>query len=100
MLADHSTVRHAAIGEKRVRADQHTRRAEAALQRVARAERLLQIGNNPGIRDALDGFDLGTIALHGKDEATANQLPVDLDRAGAADTVLAADMAAGQSQIV
>src|SRR5579863_5500012 len=100
MLADDSTVRHAAIGEKRLRADQHTGRAEAALQGVARAERLLQIGNHPGIRDALDGFDIGTIALHGKDEAAANHLPVDLYRAGAADAVLAADMAAGQAEIV
>ena len=100
MLADHITTRHAAARQKCLRADQHAGRAETALQRIAPLECLLQIGNDAGIRDAFDGFDFGAVALHGKDEAAAHHLAVDQHRAGAADAVLAADMAAGQSQIL
>ena len=74
-------------------ADQHARRAVAALQRIAALERRLQIGDDAGIRQAFDGFDLGAVALHGKNEATAHHIAVEPHRAGAAHAVLAADMA-------
>jgi len=40
------------------------------------------------------------VGLHGEHQAGANRLAIEQDRAGAADAVLAADMRAGQSEIV
>ncbi len=100
MLADHITARHPAVSQKCLRADQHAGRAETALQRIAPLECLLEVGNDAGIRNAFDGLHLGAVALHGKDEAAAHDLVVDHHGAGAAHALLAADMAAGQPQIL
>ncbi len=78
----------------------HAGRAIAALQRVALLERGLQVGDFAGIGQAFDGFDLGAVALHRQHQAAAHDLAVDANGAGAADAVLAADMAAGQRQIL
>ena len=72
----------------------------AALQRVALLERGLQIGDLAGVGQAFDGLDLGAVALHRQHQAAAHDLAVDAHGAGAADAVLAADMAAGERQIV
>src|SRR6185295_4633112 len=45
MLADCVATGHAALGEQVLRGEQHRRRAEAALQRVALAEGVLQVGD-------------------------------------------------------
>ena len=71
----------------------------AALQRVALLERILQVGDLAGVGHAFDGLDLGAVALHREHETAAHHLAVHPHRAGAADAVLAADMAAGQAQI-
>ena len=49
---------------------------------------------------AFDGEQLGTLRLHGKHQAGTRRLSVEQDRAGAADPVLAADMSAGQPEIL
>src|SRR6202035_2353082 len=80
------------IGERH----QNARRAEAALQGVIVAERLLQ-----GVELAVDGgerfhgADLAAFSLNRKRQAGARGDAVDQHGAGAADAVLAADMGAG-----
>src|ERR1700754_3735118 len=49
MLADLLAARHAAGGEQGRYGQQHAGRTEAALQRVAGLERLLQIRDGPGV---------------------------------------------------
>ena len=83
-----------------LRGREHAGRAIAALQRVALLERRLQVGDFAGIRQALDGLDLGAVALHRQHQAAAHDLAVHPHGAGAADAVLAADMAAGERQIL
>src|ERR1700745_1888377 len=100
MFADHITARHPAARQKFLRADQHAGRAEAALQRVAPAKRVLQVGDDPGIGQALDRLYVGAIALHGKEQAAAHHRVIKQHGASAADALLAADMRAGQSEIV
>ena len=48
----------------------------------------------------LDGAELVAIRLDREEEAGAHRLAVELDRAGAADAVLAADVGAGQPRLV
>src|SRR5262249_18176696 len=79
---------------------QHAGRAEAALQRVACRKCLLQIGHGAGIRDALDRLDPAAVALNGERQTAAHDRAVEQHRAGAAHAVLAADVAAGQPQIL
>ena len=77
--------------------DNEARRAEAALQAVVVAERLLHRGQvvvGPG--DALDGRDLGAVGLHGVHEAGPDGLAVEQDRARTARAVLAAQVGAGE----
>ena len=70
--------------------------AEAALQRVMAPERLLQHRQAARRRrEAFDGADVRAVRLHRERQAGARRHAVDLDRAGAADAVLAADMGAG-----
>ena len=74
---------------------QDPRRAEAALQGVVLAERLLQ-------RAPLEPFDrpdLGAVGLHREQQAGAHRDAVELDGARAADAVLAADVRAGQAEL-
>ena len=78
------------------RGDQDARRAEAALQRVMTAERLLQ---RPP-RQALDRAHVAAVGLHGEHQARAHGDAVELDGARAADAVLAADVRARQAELV
>ena len=78
----------------------HAGRAIAALQRVALLEGRLQVGDLAAIGQAFDGLDRGAVALHRQHQAAAHDLAVHPHRAGAADAVLAADMAAGQRKVV
>ncbi len=52
------------------------------------------------VGQALDGRNFMVVGLHGEHQAGAYGLAVEQDGAGAADAVLAADMGAGQRQIV
>src|SRR5689334_6644618 len=63
MLADCVATGHAALGEQVLRGEQHRGRTEAALQRVTLAEGILQVRDIARVRHALDGLDLGTVAL-------------------------------------
>ena len=100
MFADRLAARRDARGQQFARADQDAGRAIAALQRVALLEGALQIGDRTGIRQALDGFHVRAVALHREGQAAADDLAIQQHRAGAAHAMLAADMTAGQRQIV
>ena len=94
----------AGIGIHRQQLDEsehHSRRAEAALQAVLVGHRLLDRMQTIGRRgDALDRGEFVAMRLHGEHETGAHRAPVEQNRAGAADPVLAADMGAGQPQLV
>ena len=51
-------------------------------------------------RDALDGQDLVAVRLHRQHQAGARGAAVEQDGAGAADAVLAAEMRAGEAELV
>ena len=51
-------------------------------------------------RDALDGQDLVAVRLHREHQARARRVAVEQDGAGAADAVLAAQMRAGEAELV
>src|SRR5204862_2405445 len=77
------------------------RRAEAALEAVAFPEGLLQ--RMELLRSGRLPFDGGegmAVRLHGEHDARAHRLAVEEHRAGAAHAVLAADVSAGQVQLV
>jgi hypothetical protein len=76
-------------------------RAEAALQPVALHERLLHRAEAAvGGAAPLGGGDLGAVDADGEQQAGAHWQAVDQHRAGAADAVLAADVGAGEPQVV
>jgi len=81
------------IAQKLDQRHQHPRRAEAALEAVVVAECLLQRVQPLGRgREALHRRDLVPVRLHREHQAGARRLPVDEDRARAADAVLAAEV--------
>src|SRR5215831_5523327 len=82
------------------RGDQHSRRAEAALQCVVLMKSLLHRVELVAIGEALNRPQLRAIGLHREHQARPHRLAVEKDRAGAADPVLAADMRAGQPQFL
>src|SRR5262245_66068814 len=51
-------------------------------------------------RETFDGGDLRALGLHREHEARAHCRAVDQHRAGAADAVLAADMRAGEAEVM
>ena len=76
-------------------------RAEAALQPVALAERLLhRVHVRPARAEPLDRGHLVAVDRHREQQAGPHRLAVEQHRAGAADAVLAADVRAGQPQVV
>ena len=81
--------------------------AEAALQSMLLAKsdldgvHLLGIAAQAPVgRQPLDGRDLAALRLHGKKQAGAHSQAIQQDRADAAGAVLAADVGAGQVQLV
>ena len=99
-------------GGSRPRSDRDSRRrngdqghqepggAEAALQAVALPEGLLQGWSSSAAAQRLDGGDRVAVRLDGEQDAGADRLAVEQDGAGAAHPVLAADVGAGQRQLV
>ena len=75
-------------------------RAEAALQAVVLPEGLLQRMQHAVLHQALDRRDLGAVGLHREHQARAGRLAVDQHRARPADAVLAADVRAGEPQVL
>ena len=47
-----------------------------------------------------DGQDLVAVRLHGEHQARARRAAIEQDRAGAADAVLAAEMRAGEAELM
>src|SRR5436190_4155921 len=87
--------------QQSLRGDEHSRRAVAALQAVRLAEAVLQNAHRAvGFRETLDGGDAVAVRLHRVHEAGPYGFPVEHHRARAADAVLAADVRAGEEQVV
>ena len=80
---------------------QEAGRAEAALEAVALGKGLLHRRQRPvASREALDSRDLRAVHADSEQQAGAHGRPIQQDRAGAADSVLAADVRAGQPEVV
>src|SRR6266496_2785426 len=87
--------------EQRLRGDQHSRSAVAALQAVRLAEAVLQHAHRAvGPRQAFDGGHAVPVRLHCIHKAGPDRLAVEHHRARAADAVLAADVSAGKAQLL
>ena len=83
------------------RAHHHARRAEAALQAVMVAKSLLhRMQAAVGGGNAFDGDDARALRLHREHVAALHRLAVHVDGAGAALGGVAADVRAGQAQMV
>src|SRR6516225_3836314 len=80
------------------RRDQHSRRAESALQTVLGRERLPQRGHDGIVLHPFDGRDLRVLAKDRIGDAGSRRLTVDQQRARTARALLAAQMRAGQSE--
>ena len=84
-----------------MRAHDHAGRAEAALQAVHHAETFLQRRQRAvGVGDAFDGGDVAALGLHREHGAGLHRHAVDIDGAGAAMGGLAADMGAGEREVL
>src|ERR1700719_579364 len=80
---------------------QYARRAEAALHAVILMKGLLQRMQLVGARcDAFDGEKVVAVRLDGEHQARPHRTAVHQDRAGAAYTVLAAQMRAGEAELM
>src|SRR2546426_11150070 len=83
------------------RAHHHARRAEAALQPVAVVEgHLHRVQLAVLRRQALDGGDLGAMHLCGQHVAGLHRLAIDVHGAGTALRRVAADVRAGEAQVL
>src|SRR5215470_20343126 len=78
----------------------HAGRAEAALQGMMLAEARLQGRETLILREPFDGDDLTALRLHRQHQAAAHGLAVEEHSAGAANSMLAADMRAGEPQLM
>ena len=78
----------------------HARRAEAALQAVIVAERRLHRMQLVALGEAFDGGDVGAVGLTDQHGAGLDRPAVDMHDAGAALAGVAADMGAGQAQML
>src|SRR6266545_1026057 len=79
---------------------QHPRRAVAALEGMIVAERLLERMQPSVVGEALDRLDRGAVRLDGQHHAALDRLAVVEDRAGATVAGVAADVRAGQLEVV
>src|SRR5271163_241716 len=78
----------------------HARRAKPALQAVIVLERLLHRVQLAAGGEALDRRHLGVLAARGQNGAGLDRPAVEMDDAGAALRRVAADMGAGQAQVL
>ena len=70
------------VGEEGSHGEDHARRAEPALERVALAERLLdRVERVAGAAEPFDRGHVGALGLHGEEQAGAHGLAVEQDRA-------------------
>ena len=92
--------RRAAVAQQILRRHQHARRADAALRRAMVEEGLLQRRERAVRRKALDRLDRAAGHLAHRDQAGADLPAVEQHRAGAAVAGVAADLGAGEAEIV
>ena len=88
------------LPEQPGRLHDHARRAEAALEAVLVPEGLLEWMEVRAPRHPLDGLDAAPVGLDREHRARLGALAVDVDRAGAAVARVAADVRAGQPEVV
>jgi len=75
--------------------------AEPALQRMMRAQRLLQwVQGLSGGRQPLNRIDDAAVGLYGQHQTGTDAVAVDQNRAGAAMALLASDMGSGMAEMV
>ena len=89
------------VAQKRRQRHQETGRAEAALQAVRLAERSLQwvqLACRTG--EGFNGLEFVSVGLDGKHDASADSLTVEQNRARTTDAVLAADVGAGEPELL
>ena len=99
-LPDLLLVRVRVLVEQPGRLHDHARRAEAALEAVLVPERLLERVERRAVGHALDRLDLGAVGLDGEHRARLGALAVDVDGARAAVAGVAADVRAGEAEVV
>src|SRR5437899_11440440 len=87
-------------GEQGAARDHHPRRAVAALQPVVLPERLLDRVQLSVLLQAFHRGDLRALGLDGEDRARLHRIAVEQHRAGAAVRGVAADVRAGQAQVL
>ena len=78
----------------------HPRGAEAALEAVLVPERLLERVEVGAVGHPLDGLELAAVGLDGEHRARLGALAIDVDGARAAVAGVAADVRAGQPEVV
>ena len=83
--------------QKAVGAHQHAGGAKTALQAVLFVERVLNGVQHAATGQALDGFHVAALALHGEVRAGLHRLAINVHGAGTAVAGLAADMRAGKA---
>jgi hypothetical protein len=89
-----------AVGDELRRGQQHARRAEAALERIALVELVLKRRELAVFGKTFDRVDARACALHREHEAPADDFSVEPNRARAAHAVLAAHVRAGQAELI
>ncbi len=86
--------------EEGIGGHQHARRADPALRGAAPQERGLDRPQGVTGGEALDGVDRAPVQLTERDETGAHRVAVQANRAGATVAGIAADLRAGQTQVV
>src|SRR5712691_1036012 len=86
--------------QQRLRAQQHARRAEPALEAVLLEESVLQWVQLTVLLQALDSFNLAAIGLDGQQRARLDRLTVEQDGARATVRGIAANVRARQIQVL
>src|SRR4051812_34153476 len=99
-LADLELARVLVPLEERAAGDHHAGRAEAALQRVLLGEAFLDRMELAALLQALDGRDLAAVGLHREHGAGFDRLAVQHHGAHAAVRRVAADVRAGEAEIL
>jgi hypothetical protein len=92
------------LAEKLIDGQQETRCAKAALKAKLLQKPLLNrmqaLAMFRQTGQSLDGQDLSSVCLNGEEKTRADSFPIKKDRAAAADSLLAAQMAPGKSKMV
>src|SRR5262245_7908901 len=99
-LADLRVRRPRAVSQEAVDRHEEAGGAEAALERVVLPERLLNRVERFSAGEPFDRRHLRPVSLSGEEQARADRLAVEHHRARATDAVLAAEMGAGEAEVL